>query len=314
MAKTEHVDLLSSGVEAWNEWRQNNPHVEPDLGDVNLQHAKLSGVDFSKATLSRANLRDAELSKCSFRGARLDYADFRNAVVADTDFRDLSEGENSSSDRHTQTTAISLGGADLSNAKLPDSLGDFKTLLSAVAELSASAKKIFLSILLGCAYALLTIATTDDARLLTNLGLSPLPIIGSQVPVVAFYWVAPVLLFFLYIYQHLYLQRLWDALARLPAVFPDGTPVNVKIYPWLLNGLVCVRFKRLSDKRPPFSRLQARASTLLAWYVVPFTMSCFWLRFLFRHDWVGTWFHSVRQRGRRHRRRFGELWRGRQPP
>ncbi len=96
--------------------------------------------------------------------------------------------------------------------------------------------------LLGCAYAWLTIATTTDARLLTNSASSPLPIIGTDIPIAWFYWAAPVLLLGLYSYFHLYLQRLWEGLSELPAVFPDGKALHKNAYPWLLNGLVRAHF------------------------------------------------------------------------
>ncbi len=53
-----------------------------------------------------------------------------------------------------------------------------------------------------------------------------------------FYLFAPFLLVGLYTYFHLYLQRLWESLADLPAIFPDGTPLDKKADPWLLIGLV----------------------------------------------------------------------------
>jgi hypothetical protein len=31
MANPEHLEILKQGVEAWNEWREKNPDIEPDL-------------------------------------------------------------------------------------------------------------------------------------------------------------------------------------------------------------------------------------------------------------------------------------------
>ena len=42
-----------------------------------------------------------------------------------------------------------------------------------------------------------------------------------------------------YAYLHLYLQRLWEALASLPSVFPDHRTLDQAAYPWLLNGMIC---------------------------------------------------------------------------
>ena len=76
--------------------------------------------------------------------------------------------------------------------------------------------------LLGCVYAWLTIATTTDARLLTNSASSPLPIIQTEIPIALFYLAAPLLLVSFYVYLHLYLQSMWRGLATLPARFPSA--------------------------------------------------------------------------------------------
>jgi len=136
----------------------------------------------------------------------------------------------------------------------------------------------------------LTIATTTDVRLLTNTASSPLPIIGTEIPIVGFYWAAPLVLICLYFYFHLYLDNLWGALASLPAIFPDGKRLDERAYPWLLNTLVRRHFKRLKS-RPLIARMKEWITIFLAWCVVPFTMIGFWLRYIPRHDWIGTWFH-----------------------
>ena len=47
----------------------------------------------------------------------------------------------------------------------------------------------------------------------------PLPVINTKVPVTGFFLFAPAILLALYVYLQLYLQRMWDGLASLPAVF-----------------------------------------------------------------------------------------------
>lgn len=32
MANKEHLKILKQGVEVWNKWRKENPHIKPDLG------------------------------------------------------------------------------------------------------------------------------------------------------------------------------------------------------------------------------------------------------------------------------------------
>src|SRR5262249_13908294 len=95
------------------------------------------------------------------------------------------------------------------------------------------------------------------------------------------------------IYFHLCLQYLWEELANLPAIFPNGRPLDRSAYPWLLNSLVCAYFVQLEHHRPTLFRLQAWISILFAWWIVPATMVLFWVRYLCRHDWLGTGLHII---------------------
>ncbi len=36
MANPEHLKILKQGVEAWNQWREQNPQTKPDLSGVDL--------------------------------------------------------------------------------------------------------------------------------------------------------------------------------------------------------------------------------------------------------------------------------------
>lgn len=252
--------------------------VETELAESDLQQCRFDG-----ANLSGANLRGAKLGRAQFPSAILTNAILREAFLEDAD---LKAAINLRSEQ--------LGGADASNAKLPDDIAKFDGLKT-VEEAVKSAKKIFASMLLGCAYSWLTIATTTDAKLLTNSASTPLPIIQTPIPIAVFYWAAPLLLLGLYVYFHFYMQRIWEGLAELPAVFPDGRPLDKKAYPWLLIGLVRAHFKLLRGDRPPLSRPQNLLAILLAWWAVPLTLFLLWARYLPAHDlnWLGTPFHVL---------------------
>ena len=81
-----------------------------------------------------------------------------------------------------------------------------------------------------------TIATTTDSQLLLNSKHYDLPIIQTAIPITPFFYVAPLILLGIYIWFHLYLQRLWEEMAVLPAIFTDGKPLDQKVFPWLLSG------------------------------------------------------------------------------
>jgi len=62
MANEEHLKILKQRVEAWNEWREKNPQITPDLSKANLIMADLSGANLNKAVLIGADLIMTNLS------------------------------------------------------------------------------------------------------------------------------------------------------------------------------------------------------------------------------------------------------------
>jgi len=146
------------------------------LGKANLQSAKLLGADLQKADLAWANLKKADLSKVDMRKISLEYV--QELSEANLQYANL-EGA-------TGLLGNEFAQADVTGTKLPDDIKDFKAL-ETVKETSQNARKIFFAMLLGCVYSWLTIATTTDVRLLTNTASSPLPIIGTEIPIAGFY-------------------------------------------------------------------------------------------------------------------------------
>ena len=81
---------------------------------------------------------------------------------------------------------------------------------------------------------------------------------------------------------------MWESLADLPAVFPDGKSLDKRANPWLFTGLVRSYMPELKKNRPPMSRLQGGIAIVTGWWTVPLTIMIFWLWYLRRHDWLGT--------------------------
>ncbi|MCZ6589016.1 MAG: pentapeptide repeat-containing protein [Alphaproteobacteria bacterium] len=264
---------------------------ETELRDILDAHqAWLDGKDSGKrADLSSANLGGADLQNANLHGANLKGANLVGADLTDADLRnaDLSGAE------LTDTTGLlgeNLGGSNLSGAKLPDDITKFDTL-NHITALSQTARNTFLALVGACVFCWITVASTTDVELVTNSGSSPLPILQTEVPIVWFFLAAPIALFSLDIYLHLFLQPLWRGLAGLPAIFPDGRSLDQRAYPWLLSGLVRGYVRLLKTNRPPLSRLQNIVSIIFAWWIVPLTLFLFWLRYLPKHDWFATFFH-----------------------
>lgn len=256
MANPEHLDNLKRRAEVWNNWRRTHPDVKPDLRGAELTNFDLGNSDLIDADLSESNLRRAKLANANLAGAR-------------------------------------LSGADLTGAELPEAL--FKQLdsLSNAKAISSNAQKLFIAVLAACLYSWLTIASTTDVNLITNRATSSLPIIQTSIPIVGFFYVAPLLLFGAYLYFHFYMQKLWNELGSLPAIFPDGRPIYEKTDPWLLSDLVRMHSRKLKDGTPFLANLQIWASVILTWWVVPLTMLMFWGRYLVRHELLGVILHVL---------------------
>jgi uncharacterized protein YjbI with pentapeptide repeats len=84
VANEEHLQIIGQGVAAWNEWRQKNPELFPDLREANLHKAYLSQAELSWAELYSANLGWADLSGANLSGANLSGANLSFAHLYGT--------------------------------------------------------------------------------------------------------------------------------------------------------------------------------------------------------------------------------------
>ncbi len=262
---TEELAQILASHKRWLE-SDGREGERAELSNAWLPEVSLVGADLRRALLSNANLLNADLTGADLRGA-----DLRGATLAPVKGLQVQQ----------------LAGADLTDASLEPEVAKFEGLAH-VAEISKHARGVFLGVVGGCVYAWLALATTSDLALVVNAVSTPLPIIQTEVPIAGFFLAAPVLLLGLYVYLHMYLQRLWRGLAKLPAIFPDAFSLDEKAYPWLLNSLVRLYVFRLTENRPPLSWLQVGISVVFAWVLVPLTVFLFWLRYLPKHDWLGS--------------------------
>ena len=119
MANEEHLARLKQGVAAWNEWRDKNPRIRPDLGEedflepifvrTNLNKTNLGGADLHEMDLREmdlhwANLIRTDLSRADLREANLYGADLGRANLAGADLTKAT------------LTRVTLGGANLAGA------------------------------------------------------------------------------------------------------------------------------------------------------------------------------------------------------
>lgn len=111
MANPRQVKLLKLGVAAWNQWREEEPDIWPDLiaaplrglclDGVNLENTNLHRVDLESSSLVDARLRNANLKDSILASANLQGANLRESNLYSSDLRDAN-----------------LTGADLRDANL----------------------------------------------------------------------------------------------------------------------------------------------------------------------------------------------------
>lgn len=116
MANPEHLQILSQGLDVWNQWREKNPKITP-----NLEGADLNGRKLDYFVLSGSNLKQAQLRETSLSGASLNDASLYNAdlLMANFTFARLNKADlrytasNNAVFSHADLTGADLSGSDL---------------------------------------------------------------------------------------------------------------------------------------------------------------------------------------------------------
>jgi uncharacterized protein YjbI with pentapeptide repeats len=218
------------------------------------------------------DLRDSE-----FRDARIDGASFINCDLRDVNF------ENAEIEFPVGLTAEQFGGANLKNATLPEHIAKFEPLETA-REAAKRASRVFSFLLLLCAYALITVFATSDAQLITNAPTIRIPNIGTTFTTRDLFFWLPIVILGVYVYFQFYLYDLWDRFSRLPAVFPDGVPIDRKAHPWPFNVMTRKHMRELRDQeRHAMFGIQWFVTLFLAWWMVPFAALLLQARYLCVH-------------------------------
>ncbi len=265
-----------------------------DLAGVDLRKSRLCGADLTGANLLGGDLRDADLSdsrlecavmedakvtgalfvRARLNGARLQgVSGLAGATLRDASLEDV-----------IGLTADDLAGTDLTGVRLPAALAGFDRLrhLSGVIGI---ARPLYLFVLVVTAFIVLTVFSTPDVALFTNAPSAVMPNLSTSIPAASLFWIAPLILVFLYAYQHFYMARVWQDLAALPDVLPDGSPIERGAHPWLFIDLVRLRGGM------PLAGFREAVMIFLMWGAVPATLLAIWWRYLPLRDWPVTGAH-----------------------
>jgi uncharacterized protein YjbI with pentapeptide repeats len=134
VANFEHLDQLKKGVESWNHWRRENPHIIPNLKNIDcrlvdlsfadLRGARLNGVKFIGARLVSTRFSKADLSNANLSKADLRYAEFKASNLSKTNLSGANLSE-------ANLNEACLTEADLSKALLNEAKLHFTNLSKA---------------------------------------------------------------------------------------------------------------------------------------------------------------------------------------
>lgn len=240
-----------------------------DMEDADLRAADLLLGDLRDACLMRANLDEACLVGTNLEGANLEGASLEDAMGL---------------------VPRQLAGSNLRAASLPAGILEFPALAE-FTRASRMAARYFSAVLSCCAIFWLIIWRTRDVQLLSDTAVLPFAHTTTALPTAEFYLIAPVLLFILYAVFHFHLQRTWETLLELPAVFPDGRMLGSDA-PRMVMALARAHFRWLQGEASSARFIEKWTSCLLAYWIAPFTLLLFWARYLTRQEIHGTLLHE----------------------
>ncbi len=265
-----------------------------NLNGCSLQRADLAGTDLRDATLIGADLRGADLTDCHLEGAILEHANLSDASLVRAqlcgarlqDVHGLASAQlrDANLEDALGLTADDIAGADLTGIRLPTALAKMDRI-GHLGDVAGIARPLYLFVLLVNAFIILTVFSTPDVSIFTNAASAVMPNLSTSIPAASLFWIAPLILLFLYTYQQFYMAQFWQSLAALPDVLPDGSTIERSAHPWLFVGLL-----RLRDGRHAVGFREA-VIIFLMWGAVPTTLIAIWWRYLPVRDWPVTIAH-----------------------
>jgi uncharacterized protein YjbI with pentapeptide repeats len=280
-------DELDELLELHQEWVESNgaSGSRLELTRADFEAADLTGVNLQGAILNGANFHGAELLLADLRGASLVQANLQETNLLGADLRGANlEGASlvGAAGLHTNQ----LAGAGLLWTILPAAISEFEGQQVAQVR-SRQCFRLLIATIAACALSWLRILTTRDVQFLNDAPLLRIFPSSGILPISSFYMLMPIALFGLFVYLQISLQRLWERLGELPAVFPDGRTLD-RTGPWLLMTLFHSRFRNWRANWIAPSTLQTIVPSALAYWAVPATLLLFWVRYLVMQDVRGS--------------------------
>ncbi|HKV06181.1 MAG TPA: pentapeptide repeat-containing protein, partial [Candidatus Acidoferrales bacterium] len=267
------------------------------------QRADLSGAELEAADLISVNLRLADLHDANLRAADLLLADLRDACLVRADLEESclvgANLEGANLEGASLETAMGLvprqfAGANLRDALLSPALMEFEAF-GAFQHAARNVFRYFATMTGASVLSWLIIWKTKDIQLLTDSAIIPFlhsRAAATALPTAESYLIVPVVLFLIYLVFQFHLQRLWDAVLELPAIFPDGHTLGDRS-PAIILGLLRTHFRWMNPDPSSTRLVEKGVSLLVAYWIVPSTLLIFWGRYLTREEIHGTILQTV---------------------
>jgi uncharacterized protein YjbI with pentapeptide repeats len=262
------------------------------------QRADLAGAQLEASDLISVNLRLADLHDANLRASDMLLADLRDACMVRADLEEAclvgANMEGANLEGASLETAMGLvprqfAGANLRDALLSPQLMEFEAV-TAFERSSQNAFRYFGLMTAASVLSWLVIWRTRDVQLLTDSAIIPFlhsHAAAAALPTAESYLIVPVVLLILYLLFHFHLQRLWDAVLELPAIFPDGHTLGDS-GPGIITGLLRTHFRWMNPDPSSTRLVEKGVSLLAAYWIVPATLLLFWARYLTRQEIHGT--------------------------
>jgi hypothetical protein len=88
MSQIDYHSILKQGVDAWNQWRRDNPAVLPNLRGASFSYQNLVGVNLNSANLDHASFMDSILDGANLGHTNLFAAHFMRASLVGANIQD----------------------------------------------------------------------------------------------------------------------------------------------------------------------------------------------------------------------------------
>jgi hypothetical protein len=173
--------------------------------------------------------------------------------------------------------------ADRSTSPAPPEFLPAAVALPRIEAIVGNARTVWLGKIGFLAFVTLTLVSVRDVDFFSVTATTTLPIVNVAIPTTTFFWTAAWLAAVLHTYLHLFLLRLWDALAEAPADLGE-LELAERVFPWLVNDWALQRRPDRPLETRPMDRLADTVTLVLVWLATPLVLVGFWWRSMPAHD------------------------------